>query len=68
MVNDNQPEDRLIKLDEVKLIVGLGKTMIYRLEREGNFPKRYKPGGWSTRWSEREVCAWRAEQREGRAA
>ncbi len=61
-------DDRLLKLDEVKDIVGLGKTMIYRLEREGKFPQRFKPGGWSSRWSEREVRAWKAAQREGRAA
>ena len=28
-----QPEDDLIPLDEVKRLAGIGKTMIYRLER-----------------------------------
>lgn len=61
-------EDRLLKLEEVKDIVGIGKTMIYRLERRGDFPRRYKPGGWSSRWSEIEVRAWMDEQRRSRAA
>lgn len=63
MMTQLQIEDRLLKLDEVKALVGLGKTMIYRLEAAGKFPKRFKPGGSATRWSEREVKAWREAQR-----
>ena len=55
--------DDLIKLAEVKALAGIGKTMIYRLERAGRFPRRYKPGGYASRWSRREVIAWREEQR-----
>jgi prophage regulatory protein len=62
----DEANDRLLKLDEVKEIVGLGKTMIYRLEREGRFPQRFKPGGWSSRWSENEVRAWVKDQRAPR--
>ena len=51
-------EDRLLPLDAVMQIAGIGKTMIYRLMRDGKFPKSCKPGGASTRWSEREVKAW----------
>ncbi|KKC27322.1 helix-turn-helix transcriptional regulator [Sphingomonas sp. SRS2] len=64
-VTDN---DNLIDIKKVMEIIGLGKTMVYRLERQGKFPPRYKPGGWSSRWSEREVRAWKDEQRQGRAA
>lgn len=60
--------DRLIALPEVKDIVGLGKTMIYRLEKEGAFPKHCKPGGSASRWSEAEVRAWQEEQKAKRAA
>lgn len=52
-------DDRLIPLDAVMQIAGIGKTMIYRKMREGSFPKSCKPGGASTRWSEREVKDWR---------
>lgn len=52
-------DDRLIPLDAVIQIAGIGKTMIYRKMREGTFPKACKPGGASTRWSENEVRAWR---------
>jgi prophage regulatory protein len=70
-MNDNtqsEDDDQLITLAEVKEIVGLGKTMIYRLERQGKFPQRYKPGGWATRWSKREVTAWKDDQRQASAA
>lgn len=56
--------NRLITLAEVKEITGLGKTMIYRLIRQGNFPQQYKPGGFASRWSECEILVWRDSQRE----
>ena len=55
--------DRLLRIDQVKEISGIGKTMIYRLVREGRFPKPFKPGGSASRWSETEVLAWREQQR-----
>lgn len=55
--------DRLISLAQVKEITGLGKTMIYRLIRQGKFPQQFKPGGYASRWSEAEVCNWREAQR-----
>jgi prophage regulatory protein len=64
----NTDHDRLIALREVKEISGFGKTMIYRLMREGRFPQACKPGGSSTRWSEREVRIWKDEQLAARAA
>lgn len=59
----SEPQDDLIKLEEVRTLAGIGKTMIYRLERDGRFPKRFKPGGHASRWSRREVMAWREAQR-----
>lgn len=52
-------EDRLLPISVVMEIAGIGKTMIYRKMREGTFPKCCKPGGASTRWSEREVVEWK---------
>lgn len=65
---DYDLEDRFIPLDVVMQIAGLGKTMIYRKVRAGTFPSPYKPGGASTRWSEREVKAWLAEVMAARQA
>lgn len=55
--------DRLLRLDQVKDITGIGKTMIYRLIREDRFPKPFKVGGSASRWSESEVLEWRDAQR-----
>lgn len=56
-------DDELLPIGEIKKIAGIGKTMIYRLERAGSFPQRYKPGGYASRWSRLEVLEWRRRQR-----
>jgi predicted DNA-binding transcriptional regulator AlpA len=38
--------------------------MIYRKIRAGTFPKPYKPGGASSRWSLREVSDWVASVKQ----
>lgn len=52
--------DRLLKIDQVKDMVGLGKTFIYKLIQVGQFPAPYKPGGSASRWSENEIVDWLA--------
>lgn len=56
--------DRLLKIKQVIEMAGIGRTMIYRLIRSGDFPKPYKPGGYASRWSEAEVIQWRESQRQ----
>ena len=60
--------DRLIALPRVEEMTGIKKTMIYRLVRNGKFPKQYKPGGHASRWSEAEVRDWCEAQREQQAS
>lgn len=50
--------DRLIPLAEVMRIVGLGRTAIYGMIRDGQFPKQVKPRPRASRWIEREVMEW----------
>lgn len=57
--------DRLIRIDEVKRRVGLGKTMIYQLIKEGRFPAPYKISPFASRWSDREVKTWIDEVKDG---
>lgn len=57
--------ERLIKLPEVSRRVGLGKTMIYGLIREGRFPAHYKISDYAARWSEQEVVAWIDDMKDG---
>jgi len=58
--------DRLIGLDRVMEIVGLGKTLIYRLIGDGAFPKQIKLGQNASRWSESEIFSWIAERAAAR--
>ena len=57
--------DRLIKLAEVMRRVGLGKTMVYRLIKEGRFPRPYKLSPFAARWSELEIVEWIADVKDG---
>jgi prophage regulatory protein len=53
--------DRLLRLSQVKEMIGLGKTTIYQLISMNAFPAPLKPGGSASRWSQNEVLAWLAE-------
>ncbi|WP_340314956.1 DUF2274 domain-containing protein [Rhizorhabdus argentea] len=50
--------ERMIQLREVMQLIGLGKTMIYRMIQENRFPPPYKLSPGASRWSEAEVLAW----------
>ncbi|WP_159981881.1 MULTISPECIES: AlpA family transcriptional regulator [unclassified Novosphingobium] len=54
---------RLLPMEDIEDMTGLSRRMIYRLIADGRFPKQYKPGGWSSRWSEAEVRDWVEQQR-----
>ena len=53
-----EPAERFIQLKEVCRLVGVGKSMVYRMIQEGRFPAPYKPSPGAARWSEGEVLAW----------
>ena len=65
MSTEGNASDRLVKLDEVKRCVGLGKSMIYRLIQEGKFPAPYKGTPLASRWSDQEIRAWIDEVKDG---
>jgi prophage regulatory protein len=51
---------RLIRMKELKLLTGLGKSTIYRLADKGRFPKPIHPFGHGrfAAWRSTEVFAW----------
>jgi prophage regulatory protein len=49
---------RLLRLPQVIDATGLGKTTIYALQVEGDFPMRVKITAHSVAWVEEEVQAW----------
>lgn len=50
--------ERLINLREVMHKTSLGSTWIYKLIKEGNFPKSIKLAERCVRWRESEIDAW----------
>ena len=49
---------RLLRLKEVKVRVGLGRSTIYRWISEGNFPQPVRLGGNSVGWLETAIDMW----------
>jgi prophage regulatory protein len=47
---------------EAELWIGLCRSMIYRLESEGRFPRRIKLGLRAVGWIESEIDAWIRER------
>ncbi len=56
--------DRFLRLEQVKQIVGLGRTMIYGLIKQGSFPAPIKLGINASRWSEQAVLLWLDDQKQ----
>lgn len=63
----NAMPDRFLRLEQVKEIVGLGRTMIYELIKQNAFPAPIKLGINASRWSEQSVFLWLAEQKQSQA-
>ena len=49
---------RVIRKPELLNAIGLSDPTVWRLERQGRFPKRIRLGGSSVGWIESEVQAW----------
>jgi len=52
------PRDRLVRIEEVKGMTGLGKSSIYELMRAGEFPKSIRLHARMVAWSESSVLSW----------
>lgn len=49
---------RLLRLDEVRLIVGLKTTAIYGAMRTGAFPSSVRIGDRAVAWRESDILDW----------
>jgi|GEM_PF-1293024 len=50
--------DRIIRKPELLNKVGLSDVTIWRMEKDGKFPKRLRLGGNSCGWLESEIDGW----------
>lgn len=57
-------DERNLRLPAVRKISGLSTSTIWRLEREGLFPKRRKIGKRAVGWLLSDVNAWVASKAE----
>jgi prophage regulatory protein len=53
-------QEKFIRFGSLAEIVGLSRTTIYRLEQQGQFPKRVKLGSNSVAWRLTEINSWMA--------
>ena len=54
--------DRLLNRAEVETKTGLGRSTIYRLMRQGEFPTPIKIGPRAVRWPQSELDDWLASR------
>ena len=53
-------QEKFIRFGSLAEMVGLSRTTIYRLEQQGQFPKRVKLGSNSVAWRMSEALNWMA--------
>jgi prophage regulatory protein len=63
---DTVEVDRIISGREVREMVSYSLMQIWRLERDGRFPRRIKLGPGRVGWSLREVQDWIADRKAER--
>lgn len=56
--------DKILRLPAVSAAVGLGRDSIYRLIREGKFPKPIKISERASGWLESDLKKWQDERIE----
>lgn len=53
---------QILRLPDVCRATGLGRSMIYQLEAESQFPRRVRIGARAVGWIEAEVQSWLRER------
>jgi len=57
---------RILRLPDVRAKTGLSRSTIYRMEADGECPKRIKLGDHASGWIESEWDSWIAKRMEAR--
>lgn len=56
--------DRFVREAERRALTGLSRTTVWRLERQGLFPKRRRVAKNAVAWLETEIRQWMASRPE----
>ncbi|QFT55617.1 AlpA family transcriptional regulator [Microbulbifer sp. THAF38] len=62
---DIKPPRRILRLREVERLTGYKSSSIYRMVKEGVFPRQRRIGPGAVGWDSREVDAWIEERLDG---
>ena len=57
---------RYIRFKELRKLIPLGRTTIWRMMREGRFPQSRRIGRAAMAWVENEIVEWMEERAEMR--
>ena len=61
--NPQISQDALLRLANVRAMIGMGKTLIYRLIKNNQFPRQIHPAGSRmSAWRQSEIETWIDEQ------
>jgi prophage regulatory protein len=58
--------ERIIRKPELLNMIGLSDPTVWRMEKDGKFPKRLRLSGNSCGWLESEINGWFAERAAAR--
>jgi prophage regulatory protein len=58
--------DRVLDYPELRKIVPLSRTTVWRREREGTFPRAIRISKGRVGWSEQEIFGWMEQRAAGR--
>jgi prophage regulatory protein len=63
LLEDHDPTEqpksqRILRLAQVRAVTGLGRSFIYQLQAQKQFPQRIKIGVRAVGWVEAEVLQW----------
>jgi len=62
------PSDRLLSMADVEEMVGFCKVTIYKMIREGRFPRQVHLGPNKVAWLQSEVLGWIGDRAKAREA
>jgi len=62
MTQQNSPQERILRLPQVKALTGLGRSSIYAKIKDGSFPKHINLSARCVGWLESEINSWVAER------
>jgi len=68
MPTDVTNQVRFLRKSEVIELTGLSGSSIYRLAKQGDFPKQVKLSTQSVAWIESEITGWMQKRIQSRAA